>query len=58
MTKRGRPQQFDKRVLVPLTQRQHDALTAAATLAGVPLNEVMRRALDAYLSTNNKKEAA
>lgn len=45
----GRTRLYDRKVKVPITASQHDALYALATSEGVTLAEIARRAIDAYV---------
>jgi predicted DNA-binding protein len=44
------------RTNVHLTPRQHDALRALAESTGLPLAEILRRAIDAYLARQPKEK--
>lgn len=57
MAKRGRPKLYQTELRIPVTQRQHDALAAASTLAGVPLAQIVRDAVDSYLSALESEAA-
>lgn len=57
MAKPGRPKKYDGVVKVPLTKRQRDALETTAMLEGANLAEVIRRAIDAYVSRDKELAA-